>query len=217
MKCSNCGTENNSDALFCVSCGNKLNSEKTLQNNTVNENNTQNGLNNENNVQTSYSNDNIQTITMTNSTSNNKPKSKWLTIGLPVAILLIVIIAIGSFGGNSSDTSYNSGYQTESGQKRFGNYLVSIGFTKNSSTNYTFYSEGYLYTFDFEDALFSQENDVMYDAYFYEKDMFGIAMVSDGIKLIATYDYSSYNYSCEVEPVSYQSYVCSYMKPIFNC
>lgn len=201
MKCSNCGTENNSDSLFCISCGNKLNNEVNSGNNFTNENNMQN-----NNV-----NNNVQPMNNTNNNSTTKPKSKWLTIGLPIAIVLIVIVLIGSLGGgDSSGTSYSPSYQTESGQTKFGNYLVSVGFTKNSNTNYTLYYEGYLYTFDFVDAVLSLENNTMYSAYYYKKDMYGTAMISDdGTTFVATYDFNSYRYNCEVDPPTYQSYICS--------
>lgn len=182
MKCSNCNQENNADALFCTSCGASLN-------------------NNSNQVNT------------TNNNQNKPKKNKWLIIGL-VTVFIIGIILIG--GGSDSDDDYDTGYSSggysSNDKEKFGSFLVQSGFTKKSSSEYTYYHEGYLYTFDFSEDVFSQESDDMYNAYYYKKDIFGTAMVSDSLELVATYTFSTYSYNCEATPASYQSYACSYMK-----
>ncbi len=182
MKCSNCNQENNADALFCTSCGA--------------------GLNGNGNP--------TPTSTMNNSNTNKPKKNKWLIIGL-IAAFVVGIILIGGGNDNSDDTVYNSGYSTND-KETFGNFLVAAGFTRKSSTIYTYYNDGYLYTFDFNEDVFSQESDTMYNAYYYKKDIFGTAMVSDSLEIIATYNFSTYSYNCEATPASYQSYACSYMQ-----
>lgn len=216
MKCSNCGENNKTDANFCISCGNKITKEEN--NNVTSEQSktkitTEENKTNENNVQTT-TNENTTNVQNTN---NTKKDNKWLKIGLPVVIVIIIICAV--FGSNSNENTYSgdydSSYNKVDARTQFGNYLVNFGFTRNSSTNYTMYKDGYLYTIDFNDAIMSLENSTMYTVYYYKNNISGVASISDNLKIISTYNLNTYEYQCETEPSTYQSYSCSYVKSSF--
>jgi hypothetical protein len=203
MKCSNCGTENNEGTKFCTNCGNKLTEET----------NTPEEVTEVMNEEKEEVNNTVPVSQVVNNDNNPKKKNKWLTIGLPIAIVVIALIAIF---GNGSGSSYSGGYGTTDAKTKFGNYLVNNGFTRNSSTNYTLYtSDGYLTTIDFSKGLMSMENSTIYSAYYYKEDVFGVAAVSSGTKIVVEYDYSTYNYTCTTSPSTYQSYACSYVKSSF--
>jgi len=68
------------------------------------------------------------------------------------------------------------------------------------------------YEMDFSEDLFSKKVDTSYNVYYYQKDVFGTALVSGSFKTIATYTYNTYDYNCKTEPSTYQSYACSYMQ-----
>lgn len=216
MKCLNCNHENKPDALFCESCGTKLTSDKNEEpvnvNNeeTTNEQTIPNNMennNNNNNYNTNYNgyNNNInQNYIPNNQNQPQKKKNIWMIIGI-VAAVIVGLIIIGSSSGGSSYTIDD--------KTKLQNYLTTIGFTEEDSTTYTYYKDGYTYTFDFSKSLFSQEKGYsMYNAYYYKKDIFGAAIATDSLKVIATYSFSTYDYACETEPTTYQTYTCNYMK-----
>lgn len=191
MKCLKCNTKNNEDAKFCVNCGNELESDKTEDVSSTDETKV---------IPNNYE---------TNNTVKQDDK-KWLKIGLPIAIVIIILIAIFGKGNGGG------GFVASDARTKFGDYLVSNGFTRNSSTNYTKYtSNGYLTTIDFNKAVMSLENSSTYSAYYYKSDEFGVAATSGDIKIVVEYDYSTYNYSCTTTPSTYQSYACSYVKSSF--
>ena len=156
-------------------------------------------------------NNNSNQVNTTINNQNKPKKNKWLIIGL-ITVFIIGVILIGGGSDSDDDTGYSSGGYSSNDKDKFGSFLVQSGFTKKSSSEYTYYHEGYLYTFDFNEDIFSQESDTMYNAYYYKKDIFGTAMVSDSLEIVATYNFSTYSYNCEATPASYQSYTCSYMK-----
>ena len=231
MKCLNCNHENNPNSLFCESCGTKLttnqepvniNNDETANENTTNEqiisnnmesndnnhNNNYNNINNNDNNNTNnyngYNNNINQNYIPNNQNQSQKKKNIWLIIGI-VAAVIIGLIVIGSSSGGSS--------YIVNDKTKLQNYLTTIGFTEEDSTTYTYYKDGYTYTFDFYKSLFSQEKgDSMYNAYYYKKDIFGAAIATDSLKVVATYDLSTYDYACETEPTTYQTYTCNYMK-----
>jgi len=194
MKCSNCNQENNQGDLFCSSCGNKLIIENNLPENNYTNNQTKE--------------QNFQNNINTNNINQTKPKTnKWLIIGIIIAAVIGLIIFT-----NNDNSSYNSAFQREDDKTKFENYLTHMGFTKTTNNKYTLYSNGYTYVIDFSEDLFSQKGDTSYNVYYYQKDVFGTALVSGSFKTIATYTYNTYDYNCKTEPSTYQSYACSYMQ-----
>ena len=197
MKCSNCNQENKPGSAFCSSCGSKLNTNEDEEKNSTE------------NVETT---ENIVTNPINNNQNQPKKKNIWLIIGI-IAAVLIILIAVGSGGSDTSiSPSYGSGSQTTSDKTKLENYLTDIGWRKQSSSKYTYYKDGYTYTMDFDKDIYSQSGDSLYSAYYYKEDIFATVVESDGLELVAGYSFNTYSYTCETTPSSYQSYACSYMK-----
>lgn len=209
MECKNCGTINEIGANFCASCGGTIKNEEVVANGNYMQN-TNNQMAWSNNTPNVVNNTNMGPNVVSNVNTGTKKNNNWFKIGAIVVVVVLIVIYL--FGSDSSISSVNN-----SARSKFGEYLSNNGFTENSSTNYTMYNDGFLITIDFDEELMSMESsdNTMYSAYYYKDDIAGVASENGSLKIVTTYNLITYDYQCEVEPSTYESYSCSYVKSTF--